>query len=187
MKGIFIITFLLALTVQNLRAQEKYYTNTGHVYFISRTDILNIEGTNDKMISFININTGEMIFGVKMKAFEFKLPLAEEHFNENYVESEKYPNAKFKGKILNFSEVNLKKEGKYEVEAEGDLEIHGVTRKIKEKAMLLVKENKIVATCSFSINISDYNIKVPKLVEDKVAKEIPIELRLEYIPYKSEK
>jgi len=175
------LLFILLMTL-NLAgfSQDKYITRTGHAYFISHTDIIDIDGDNYQVGSILNIKTGEMIFTVLMKSFQFTLALAEEHFNENYVESHKFPKATFKGKILNIEQIDLTKAGKYSVEVEGDLTIHGETNKIKEKGLLEVKGDKIYATSKFSIALKDYKIGIPKLVADKVAPIIPISINLEY-------
>lgn len=174
---------LFILTTWLGQGQEKMFTRTGKVFFISKTSIINIDGTNNRTICFLNLKTGEIVAGMAMKHFEFTLPLAEEHFNENYVESDKYPNAKFSGKILNYDKLQVSKPGKYQVDVEGMLTFHGVTNSIKISGNLEIQTDKLIAQCNFVINIDDYKIKVPKLVDDKVAREIPVSVYFELIPY----
>jgi len=127
MKSIQIIVLLLMLPVLTI-AQSKQFTREGHIQFLSEAEEENIEANNYKVTSVIDFATGNMEFAALMKAFEFEKALMEEHFNENYVESELYPKASFKGKITNLEVVNLEEDGVYEVEIEGSLTLHGVKR-----------------------------------------------------------
>lgn len=176
------IIILISISFTGL-AQEKYFTRTGHVYFLSHTPVIDIDGNNHQAVSFLNVETGEMVFAVLMQAFEFTLATAEEHFNESYAESHKFPKSKFKGKIQNLDEVDFDTPGTYNVVVEGDLTIHGETNKVKEKGTLTVKSGTIIGESEFTILIEDYKIKVPRVVSDKVAKEVVIKIKVEYQPY----
>jgi hypothetical protein len=161
-----------------------WFTRTGRIYFISHTDIIDIDANNYQTGSFLNTRSGEIAFTLLMKSFQFTLPLAEEHFNENYVESEKFPKATFKGKILGFDPSKLQQDIDYNVVVQGDLTIHGVTSAISADGILRRSGNEIRAVSKFAILLDTYSIKVPIIVEDRVAKEIPIEVNLKYEPYK---
>jgi polyisoprenoid-binding protein YceI len=124
--------------------------------------------------------TGELSFSLLVKSFEFKIALMQEHFNENYMESDKYPKSAFKGKITNNIAVNYKKEGVYEVDVTGDLTIHNVTHSIVTKGTIEVKQGSVTAKAEFSVKPSDYNISIPALVESKIAKEIKISIDASY-------
>lgn len=160
-----------------------WFTRSGKIYFISHTDIIDIDATNNQVGSFLNCKSGELAFTLLMKTFQFTLPLAEEHFNENYVESEKYPKSTFKGKILQFDPSRLVEGIEYPVEVEGDLMIHGVTARIKEKGTLKKSGGEIHANSDFSIALDTYKIKVPDIVKDRVAPVIPIKINMIYKPY----
>ena len=124
------VTFLLfALTVN----AQKYITKNGYVSFFGHTPMEDIKADNNQVASILDISTGEIAFQVLIKSFQFEKALMQEHFNENYLESEKFPRSTFSGKITNLSEVNFSKSGKYEATVEGDLLIHGVTKKISTK------------------------------------------------------
>ncbi len=179
-----IFILFIAFQVSSVCAQSKYFTRSGHVYFMSHTDIIDIDANNHQVVSFLDIESGEMVFAVLMKSFEFTLATAEEHFNENYAESDKYPKAKFKGKILEFDKIDLTKPGKYNVHVKGNLTIKDRTHTITEKGTLEVKNDKIIGKSAFDIAIADYNISVPKVVEDRVAKIVNLKINMEYIPYK---
>ena len=164
-------------------AQDKYICKTGHVYFISHTDIIDIDADNYNLASILNAKNGEVIFMIPMRGFKFKLPLAEEHFNENYVESDKYPQAKFKGKFINFDKIDFSKEGQQYIEVEGEMTIHGQTKKIKEAGILEIKNGEINAKSVMKIALKDYGINIPSLVINKVADIIDIKINLKYEPY----
>ncbi|MFA6128001.1 MAG: YceI family protein [Bacteroidales bacterium] len=184
MNKIFTLIFLIILCNQVSAQDTLWFTKTGHLYFISHTDIIDIDANHYQTGSFLNTRTGEIVFTLLMKSFKFSLPLAEEHFNENYVESEKFPKATFKGRILDYDAMKLFPDIDYKVIVEGDLTIHGVTSKVKEQGVLRRTGNEIRANSKFTILLETYNIKVPNIVEDKVAKEIPIDVEMKYEPYK---
>ncbi len=174
---------LFILLVNSLISGERYFTRTGYIHFISHTDIIDIAGENNDVGSIIDIGTGEVVFTVLMKSFKFNQALAEEHFNENYVESDIYPKAKFRGKILDLDKFDLNGTGKHKVFVEGSLTIHGVTNRIKTSATMEFKEGRLYAESGFSILPADYNIGIPDVVKDKVAEIIPIKVKMIYEPY----
>lgn len=184
MKRAFLIVLILTGLFPVHAQDSLWFTRTGHVYFISHTDIIDIDANHYQTGSFLNVRTGEMAFTLLMKSFQFTLPLAEEHFNENYVESEKFPKATFKGQILDFDPARLIKDTDYKVVVQGDLTIHGITAKVKEEGTLRLSGNQIQAKSKFTILLDTYNIKVPNIVADRVAPEIPIHVDLKYEPYR---
>ena len=111
---------------------QKYMTKNGKITFNSDAPMEKIEGKNNQVKVIIDATTGDLAFQVLITSFEFKQALMQEHFNENYMESPKYPNSLFKGKITNAKDVNFTKNGKYNAVVEGDLTIHGVTKKVKK-------------------------------------------------------
>lgn len=181
MKKLLFILLSFVLT-QSIFAQDKYFTRTGHVSFYSDAPLEKIEAHNYKAASFLDTKTGDVIFTVLINAFQFKKQLMQDHFNENSMESGKYPKSEFKGKILNWAQVDLKKSGVQNVEVEGDITIHGVTKKIKTKGTIEVKDGKIIAKSSFPITLKDFNITPP--VKGKVADVVEVRTDLTYEPYK---
>jgi polyisoprenoid-binding protein YceI len=130
--------------------------------------------------SALDIQTGDFVFKVLMKSFVFEKALMQEHFNENYVESDKFPNATFQGKIANFSAVDFTKEGTYDVTVEGDLTIHGITKKISEKGTFTVKAgDKIHGNSKFMVKPADYDIKIPSTVMNNIAETIEVTVDVE--------
>ncbi len=174
---------LILLSSANLFAQEKWFTKTGTAYFISHTDVIDIDGTNRQVVSFLDTKTGEVVCGMLIKGFEFTLATAAEHFNETYMESHLYPKANFKGKIVDNQKIDWKKNGKIEVMVEGDLTIHGVTRQIKVPVSIEINGETIVGKTQFKVAIADYNIKVPAVVENRVAKVVDVKIDCTYKPH----
>jgi polyisoprenoid-binding protein YceI len=120
-------------------------------------------------------------FAVLVKGFEFKSSLMQEHFNENYMESDKYPKAHFKGKIVDVGKVNFQKAGEYAAIVAGALTMHGVTKDIETKAVFKVAgEASVVSTASFAITLDDFNIAIPGLVKDKISKIAKIKVDCNY-------
>ena len=163
--------------------QNVYFTRNGHIYFISETDAIDIDANNNQVASFLDITSGKLQFAVLIKSFEFKLATAKEHFNESYMESEKYPKATFKGEIIDIGNINLKNKGTYPVIVKGELTLRGITKIIEVSGEITVTDGEINAKSEFNIPISDYNISVPSLVEHRVAKQIIVKVDMIYLPY----
>ena len=179
----FIVPFVLLLSVSLFStAQSKYFTRNGKVSFdaTSPSSPEKIDGKNEKATSVLDASNGQLEFAVLMKAFMFEKALMEEHFNENYVESDKFPKATFKGVIRNMSEINLLKDGTYVTKVAGKLTLHGVTKDVETTGTITVKGGSVSAKSDFKILLSDYNIQVPSLVQDKVAKEATISVDVNY-------
>lgn len=183
-----LLTLTIAFINLSLYSQDKWFTNTGVIGFASETEVIVIAGKNEKVVSFLVPATGEMAFALRMTDFTFELPLAREHFNENYVESHKYPTAQFKGKISEAEKVSFSNPGNYPVEVSGELTMHGVTRQISEKGLITVgADGSISGMAVITIRPEDYKIKVPRLVRDKVAEEVKVTIQMKYEPYKDGK
>ncbi|HLO92511.1 MAG TPA: YceI family protein [Lentimicrobium sp.] len=172
-----ILSLFLALSVTAVQAQ-KYITKTGYIRFFSTTPVEDIEAQNHQVNAALDSQTGDFVFKVLMKSFQFEKALMQEHFNENYVESDKYPNSVFKGKITNIKDVDFTKSGKYDVIVEGDLTIKDATRPVKEKGTLEVNGDKVTGLSTFYVQVADYNIKVPNTVAGNIAKSIRIDVNV---------
>lgn len=166
--------------------QTKMFTKNGKVSFNASSPLEKIEAVNDKATSVVDATTGSLDFAVLMKAFIFERALMQEHFNENYVESDKYPKATFKGKIADLSAINLSKDGNYPVNVKGAMTLHGVTKDIETTGTMTVKGGSISAAKSkFKILLSDYNISIPSVVKDKISNNVEIDVDVNYQPFKS--
>ncbi len=172
-KNIFIAAlFLVCANIAN--AQSNFFTKTGTVSFLSKTPLENIQGINKKSRCILNTDTGQIDIALLQKAFEFEKALLMEHYNENYVESDKFPKATFKGKIENLSAINFKKDGIYNANISGDLTMHGVTKNVVTPAVFTVKNGNLSAHALFSILLADYKIAIPAAVKDKISSDIKI-------------
>jgi len=180
-----ILFVTLVLTVSVSFGQGKFYTKTGKVSFISKAPLEEIEGKNKTVTAVVDSKTGAMQFAIQMKGFEFEKQLMQQHFNENYVESDKYPKAEFKGTISNNSTINYSKDGNYPAKVKGKLTIHGVTKDVETTGILKINGGKIDANSTFNVLISDYNIKIPAVVKDKVSNTIKITVDCDLEPLKS--
>ncbi|MFC6876519.1 YceI family protein [Flavobacterium myungsuense] len=174
MKKVALLT--ICFFVVSLVFSQKMITRSGEIKFdASMPDLVEIAATNNTVSCIFDEATGDFVALALIKAFKFKAPLMEEHFNENYMESSKFPKATFKGKVLNFSASKLSAT-KTSYDIEGDLTIHGVTKKIKTKISLILNARKITATSAFSVKAADYKIDIPNLVKEKFAENIKITL-----------
>ncbi len=157
---------------------QKFITKNGNVVFYSDGPMEKIEARNNQVNSALNIKTGDFVFKILMKSFVFEKALMQEHFNENYVESDKFPVAIFKGKVTNISNIGFTNKGEYDVSIEGELTIHGETNKITSNGIFDISKNEIKGTSKFYIALDDYNISIPGAVTGKIAEEIEISVEV---------
>lgn len=157
-------------------AQEKYFTKTGKISFDAtvNSSLDNVYAVNKTVACVLDVKTGEIQFVVLMRGFEFAKALMMEHFNENYVESNKYPKANFKGTIANIASINLKVNATHTVKVVGKLTLHGETKDVETTGTITIKDGKINCAANFNIVASDYKISIPTVVADKVAKLVKI-------------
>lgn len=156
--------------------QGKFYTKTGSISFFSRTPLEDIDAHNRSVTCVLDTKTGNVQFSVLMKGFEFKKALMQEHFNEDYIESDKYPKAEFKGQILDNGSIDYSKEGVQQVKVKGQLTIHGETNEVETDGTISVKEGKIFIASEFQVAIADYKISVAAFAKNKVAKTVTVKV-----------
>ena len=171
-----ILLFFLILS-QTISAQ-KYFTRAGTTEFKASMDAFEpIEATNKSSSAVLKTSTGDFAALLLIKAFKFKVALMQEHFNENYMDSDKYPRATFKGKVIDFSvnKINTKKEHVIE----GILSIRNIKKDVKTNAVLYKKNDKIYIKANFQVKPQDFNIEIPKIVRKKIAKSISISIDYE--------
>jgi len=183
MKRILLIAFI-SISVTHLFAQDKFYTKSGKIDFYSKAALEDIEAKNKTASALLDPKTGSLQFSVLMKSFDFEKALMQEHFNSDYVESDKYPKSEFKGSITNNSEVNYSKAGTYNVKVKGELTLHGVTRNVETNGTIKVESDHLEATSSFDILLSDYNIKLQSVVKNRISKTIKINVDCKLEPLK---
>jgi hypothetical protein len=179
MKKLILLITLFGFTNINADAQI-YYTKNGNVSFFSKTVLENIDAENNQVISVLNVETGALQFSLLNNAFHFPKAKMETDFNEDYMESDKYPRSTFKGTITNISEVNFNKDGSYAVKVNGDLTIHGVTKNISAPGTIVIRNGNVTATSSFKVLVSDYKIQIPSIVSNKIGESIEVKVACNY-------
>jgi len=175
-----IVLLIYCLSVLPLAQAQKLISKDTHIFFIASTPLEDIEAHNRQAVSILDPATGNLAFNLLVKSFEFKVKLMQEHFNENYVESDKYPKSTFNGKITNNANINYKKDGVYEADVTGDLTIHNVTKPIATKGTIEVKEGFVYAKADFIVKPADYDITIPSVVANKIAKEVQVTVDAKY-------
>ncbi len=165
---------LLMVSCISAAYSQKFLTRTGKVTFFSSTPVENIEAVNNEAACIADLSSGQIMFQLPIKSFKFEKSLMQEHFNENYMESDKFPKSTFKGKISDLSAINPAKDGTYKVIVGGDLTMHGVTNHVLVPGTVTVKGGNVTAATSFKIKPADYKIAIPAVVATKIANEIEI-------------
>lgn len=159
-------------------SQNIYKAVEGDISFFSETPMENIDAVNKDVKALINTNTGEVAFIATNVGFHFEKPLMEEHFNENYIESDKYKASVFKGKIQ--EKINFSDNGKHAVTVVGLLNIHGVEQEREIKGEVTVEDGKIKVMSDFIVKVKDHKIKIPKLVVKNIAEEVKVMVNLNF-------
>ena len=171
-----IITLLFVLYSVSSFSQ-KYISRNGSVQFNASTPLEIINPINNYVSSVFNSENGEIVFQMNMISFKFKKALMESHFNEKYVESEKYPKSTFTGKIKDWNSIMLDGNN-HNVTAVGKITIHGIEKKIEVKGSVQKNNKNITINSDFKLIISDFEIKIPKLVRDKISKKVQVKVNI---------
>jgi hypothetical protein len=167
------VILLMCFFAGNLLFSQKMMTRTGEIKFEASVPSFEpVAAVNNSASAILDLSNGDFAALALIKAFKFKVPLMEEHFNENYIESSKYPKATFKAKVLNLDASKLSTSGKYDLE--GDLTVHGVTKKIKTKVTLASKDGKINVSSNFTVKVQDFDIAIPSVVKSKLSEDVNI-------------
>lgn len=173
------IVVLLILSASAGRAQ-KFMSESSSITFFSKATIEDIKADNVKGVSLFNTETGEIAFSIPVKEFKFDKSLMEEHFNEKYLETEKYPKSTFSGKIVGYKPAVS---GSQSVNAQGKLTLHGITKDIEVPGTLEEASGKITMKAKFIVKLEDYNIAIPKLLFQNIAETIEVSIDFTYKPH----
>lgn len=175
----FLKLLILGILINNVSIAQvinKYMLKQGSIVFKSEAPLELIQAKSTELKGLILTNDLSYAFTVNNSSFKgFNSSLQEEHFNENYMESTKFPRSSFKGKIVD--PIDLSKDGKYEVRAKGKLQIHGIEKDRIIKSIIEVKGNLLIITSKFVVLLEDYDITIPKVVHQKIAEEINVEVK----------
>ncbi len=177
--GIVAMMFASAIAV----AQPVYSAKEGKASFFSKSPMENISAETNSVNSFINTSNGEVVFVIPITSFKFEKALMQEHFNEKYMNSDKYPTSSYKGKIN--EPIDFTKDGEYSVTSTGKLTMHGVEKERTDNAKIIVKEGKAILDCEFKVKLADHNIEIPKLVIQNIAEVVDVTIHAVYTPHKA--
>jgi len=169
---ILITLFIPLLLLSTLTdAQDRWFTKSGRIRFDATTQGSpeEVAGNHSTVVCVLDTKTGALQFSALVKGFQFKAALMEEHFNENYMESAKFPKAEFRGTVIDNASVNYGKDGAYKVRVKGNLTIHGVTKEVTTDGQIVVGGGKVAAKSTFNVALAHHAIEIPKLVADKLA------------------
>ena len=169
-----IVAVALLMSATFTFGQDKFFTKTGQINFFSKASMEDIEAKNKTVVAVVDSKTGAIQFAVQMKGFEFEKQLMQQHFNENYVESDKFPKAEFKGSIANNGDINYSKEGTYTAKVKGKLTLHGITRDVETTGTVKVDGENLKLESNFNLLLSDYEIKIPSVVKEKISNSIQV-------------
>jgi polyisoprenoid-binding protein YceI len=167
--------FILLLTLSYSSFSQKYFTRTGNTNFKASVAVFEpIEATNNSTSVLLNTETGALVAQLFMTAFQFRVALMQEHFNENYMDSYKYPKAIFKGELSNFNLLKVNEKEKHTLT--GILTIRGITKEIKTTAFLKKENNTLFLKAKFIVSPKDFKIEIPAIVEKKIAENIEVSI-----------
>ncbi|QBN18319.1 YceI family protein [Flavobacterium nackdongense] len=170
---------LFLLLFSTVLFSQKFITRSGEIKFeASMPAFEEVAAKNNTVSCVFDSSTSEIAVLALIKAFRFKVPLMEEHFNENYIESDQFPKATFKGKLINYDGAKMKSE-KTAFEVEGVLTLHGQSRNIKTKINFVPSGNKLYLTSTLKVKTSDFKIEIPSVVKNKIAETVAINLKFE--------
>ena len=178
MKKIFLIAATILLINSTLQAQKIYSTRTANITFFSKAPLEDIEAKNSEVDSKLATN-GQMVFKLLIKGFRFANALMEDHFNENYMESSKFPKSMFSGQITNLKFIDFNKDGSYPVKVKGKLTIRDITKDVEATGTIDIKEGKVNAKSNFVVNLKDYGIKGSN-IGSKISETIIIQVDSQY-------
>jgi hypothetical protein len=147
---------------------QQYLTKEAEISFFSEAPIEDISAKNDKVSAVYDAETKQLVFQLNISDFIFQKSLMQEHFNENYLESEKFPKASFSGIIDELNKVSI---------ATGTLKIHGESNEVEVKGSVVVSNDSVMIDATFTIQLKDYNIKIPKIVMYNIAEKIEVTIK----------
>lgn len=176
---------IASLVMLSSYSQGIYRSTASDISFFAGTAIEDINAVSEKAVSFLNIETGEVVVSIPIRSFHFDQSLMEEHFNENYIESEKYPKAEFKGTIRNSSSLNWKSSTTMTIVVDGTLSLHGVSRTRTFELHATGTDRKILVTSDFIVPLADHNIDRPKLLWEKLTDQVEVKVKITYEQYQA--
>ena len=178
------ILLMAVITLTAFKPLSKLASKNGHISFYSHTPVEDITANSYKVVSTIDPATGEVVFSIPMQTFEFEKALMQEHFNsKDFLNTKAFPKAKFSGKITDLSSVDFSKDGTYEANVTGELNLKDVTKPVTMKGTITVKGNSVTIDSKFPLILADYGISFKKgKPSTNIAKLVEVTVRAEYQP-----
>lgn len=170
------LLFIFILNIALYASNGRYMTRSGFVSFYSSAPLEDIYAENNQVSCLLDTQTGEFAFIVPIKAFQFEKSLMQEHFNENYMESDLFPSSTFSGKIESWE--TIQQTDSFAVKVQGHLMIHGIKQMLIEDGQFKRKDGYIFGESTFTVRIADFGIKIPKVVFNNIAEEVEINIRV---------
>lgn len=174
----YLVLFISMLSTDGLAQPRNWITKDAQVTFFSSAPLEDIEATSKSGASALNMATGDILFKVRNTSFRFRKKLMQEHFNENYMESDKYPLSEFRGKILDAGKPE--RNGTYDVQVSGTLTVHGVAKTYNTTARIILRDSSLTAECSFDVKVADHNITIPSIVGKNIAEVVNVRVSAHY-------
>lgn len=171
---------ILMLALASSSFAQKLATRSGYVKFFSEAALENIEAENNLVSSVLDLSTGKFAFLVKIKSFQFEKALMQEHFNENYMMSDEFPKATFKGSIEDFENLDFTKDGSFEAIFKGTMQIKGTDKEISEPVTVTIKDGVVTLDSEFTIKAADYGVEIPAAKKDNISENLKITVKITY-------
>jgi hypothetical protein len=178
MKSVLVSILSLSFLVANSIGQDIVTTRSGVVVFFSSAPLEDIKATNKRVRAVMNTSTGEILVRVQIKDFEFSKSLMQKHFNDEYMESHIYPEAQLTGTI-HYPDSKKITQSPIDVVLKGNMTIHGVTQTFQTNGNIQKRGERIICEAIFTINVADYNVKIPKLLIRNIAETVEVTVKLD--------
>jgi len=169
---------ILLVFSSGFASAQQLMTRNGYIGFFSKTPLEDIRAESNQAIAALDLSKQSLAFAVLVKGFLFKKELMQEHFNENYIESDKFPKATFSGTYT--GPMDVTKNGTYNVTVKGQLTLHGVTQNIEVPATFQVQSGTLTGKSNFALKPQDFNIEIPALVREKIAQQISVVINADF-------
>ncbi|TVR79906.1 MAG: YceI family protein [Chitinophagaceae bacterium] len=177
----FVFTVILFIIFHSNAHTQTWTTQEGQITFFSEAPLENIDATSKKLVSVLNTRNRQVASRVAINTFQFRNGLMQEHFNDNYMESDKYPLANLRAQIV--EDIDFTKNGKHKVTLEGTMEMRDIEKEMTIPGTIEIKDGKILATSEFIVKLEDHDIKVPRMLTRNIAEEILVTVKIEYKPH----
>ena len=176
--SVLVLVFIASIAPPS-NAQSLYKSKNGKIKFFSEAPLENIEATTEQATSVLNAATGEIAFAIPIKSFGFEKSLMQEHFNENYLESDKYPQATFAGKFE--GKIDMQSTAEQTLTVKGKFTIHGVTQQRSIPVTLKMEKDGLSGYSKFKVKVADHKIEIPSLVFQNIAEVVEVTIQVKYL------